>query len=360
MASPRVAGDWQADRYRSSIEGTFDRRCGRRIPCSTSTSGFRALHISACRDNRLTFFISRNRNGPRRPPASAGPRRACPTFDLKPLSSGLLPVRKQRLGRAHADLLAGDRLPDRELAAPPPAAAAVGLLLLDDLGLAEGTRAERDGGETRRPCAVRGCCRARRVPLHAGPSPAPSARRPVDVAPSRPAAAGRRSGRGSRSGRRSPSGGGPPRPRPRSSAGRSRTRRWRSSRTWSSPERLAPVLPPEHERAALPPAGAAEPPLPLDDRTAAARAVAEPARVDRGRVSGADDLGGVAGDLGHEPARVEAAALDLPELRLPLARQLRALQAPVPDQGDQVAAQVRRKRAPSSPARCSPARAASR
>ena len=44
----------------------------------------------------------------------------------------------------------------------------------------------------------------------------------------------------------------------------------------------------------------------------------------------------------HEPARVEAAALDLAELRLPLARQLRALQAPVLDQGHEVAAQVRR------------------
>ena len=63
------------------------------------------------------------------------------------------------------------------------------------------------------------------------------------------------------------------------------------------PERVALVLPPEHERAAFPPAGAAEPPLPLDDRPAAARAVAEPARVDRGRVAGADDLAGVPDDL---------------------------------------------------------------
>jgi hypothetical protein len=37
---------------------------------------------------------------------------------------------------------------------------------------------------------------------------------------------------------------------------------------------------------------------------------------------------------------VQAAALDLPELRLPLARQLRALEPAVADQGDQVPARV--------------------
>src|SRR5262249_42887048 len=101
-------------------------------------------------------------------------------------------------------------------------------------------------------------------------------------------------------------------------------------------------LPPEDERAALLPAGAAEPPLPLDDRTATARAVAEPPRVDRGCITRADDLGGIVGDLAHEPARVEPAALNLAELRLPLPRQLRALQPPVLHQGHEVATQVRR------------------
>src|SRR5205823_4025749 len=41
---------------------------------------------------------------------------------------------KERLRRAGADALAGDRLPDGELAPVPPAAAAVRLLLLGDLG----------------------------------------------------------------------------------------------------------------------------------------------------------------------------------------------------------------------------------
>src|SRR5262245_28034632 len=40
---------------------------------------------------------------------------------------------EQRLRRAWADPLAGDRLPDGKLAPAPPAAAAVRLLLLDDL-----------------------------------------------------------------------------------------------------------------------------------------------------------------------------------------------------------------------------------
>src|SRR5205807_514367 len=51
---------------------------------------------------------------------------------------------------------------------------------------------------------------------------------------------------------------------------------------------------------------------------------------------------GVSDDLGHELARVEAAARDLAELRLPLAGQLRALQAPVLHDRHQVAAQVGR------------------
>src|SRR5262249_8525451 len=102
------------------------------------------------------------------------------------------------------------------------------------------------------------------------------------------------------------------------------------------------VLPREHEGTALLPPRAPEAPLPLDHRTPAARAVAEPALVDPETVFGVDDLAGVANDLGDELSRVRAAAFDLPELRLPLARQLRALQAPVLNQHHEVAAQVGR------------------
>ncbi len=48
---------------------------------------------------------------------------------------------------ADADPLAGDRLPDRELATLPPAAATIRFLLLHDLGLAERARAQSDGRE---------------------------------------------------------------------------------------------------------------------------------------------------------------------------------------------------------------------
>src|SRR5262249_56776119 len=49
---------------------------------------------------------------------------------------------EQRLRRAGADPLAGDRLPDGELAPAPPASAAVRLLLFDDLRAAQGAGAE--------------------------------------------------------------------------------------------------------------------------------------------------------------------------------------------------------------------------
>src|SRR5262249_60263472 len=49
---------------------------------------------------------------------------------------------EQRLRRAGADPLAGDRLPDGKLAPAPPAAAAVRLLLLNDFGAAQGAGAE--------------------------------------------------------------------------------------------------------------------------------------------------------------------------------------------------------------------------
>ena len=266
-----------------------------------------------------------------------------PDFDSNPLSSGLRPSRRSDLGRADADLLAGDRLPDREPAALPS------------------SRCSRRTSPARRPRTRRG------DKGRARPAAKPVGR-------SRGGAAAGRAGcrflrRAVRGAFRPPAGG-----RPAFAAGRlgppvgtgisvtsPESVRWRITSPAPSivsgpeqdaplqeladllvPERAALVLPPEDERAALPPAGAAEPPLPLDHRAAAARAVAEPARVDRGRVAGADDLAGVPGDLRHEPARVQAAALDLAELRLPLARQLRALQAPVLDERHEVAAQVRR------------------
>src|SRR5262249_30780632 len=63
---------------------------------------------------------------------------------------------EQRPPRAGADLLAGDRLPDGDLAAAPPAAAAVRLLLLDDLRAAQGAGAELAGGLGGGLFAIRG------------------------------------------------------------------------------------------------------------------------------------------------------------------------------------------------------------
>ena len=45
-------------------------------------------------------------------------------------------------------------------------------------------------------------------------------------------------------------------------------------------QRPAPILLPQDERTALPPAGTPEPALPLDDRLPAARALAQPALID--------------------------------------------------------------------------------
>src|SRR5262249_20671852 len=56
---------------------------------------------------------------------------------LDALEPGAHAPTEQRLRRAGADPLAGDRLPDGELAPAPPAAAAVRLLLLDDLSAAQ-------------------------------------------------------------------------------------------------------------------------------------------------------------------------------------------------------------------------------
>src|SRR5262249_32816321 len=108
------------------------------------------------------------------------------------------------------------------------------------------------------------------------------------------------------------------------------------------PERLAAVFPPENERAAVTPAGAAKTALPLDDRSAAARAVPEPGWINRSRFARADDVARVLDDLRHELARVELPPLDLLEFRLPLARKLGGFQGPVPDQGHEVTAEVRR------------------
>ena len=55
------------------------------------------------------------------------------------------PLLEQGLGRADADRLAGDRLPDRELAALLPAAASERLRLLDHVGAAQGTRPSATG-----------------------------------------------------------------------------------------------------------------------------------------------------------------------------------------------------------------------
>jgi hypothetical protein len=55
---------------------------------------------------------------------------------------------------------------------------------------------------------------------------------------------------------------------------------------------------------------------------------------DRSRLRRADDPAGVPDDLPHELPGVRATRLDLPQLGLPLARQLRALQGRVPDQRD--------------------------
>src|SRR5262249_41992223 len=74
---------------------------------------------------------------------------------------------QERLGRAGADPLAGDGLPDPELAAGPPRATAVGLLLLEDLGVAERTGTEPARGLLRglftpgRACTVTRASRSR-------------------------------------------------------------------------------------------------------------------------------------------------------------------------------------------------------
>jgi hypothetical protein len=58
---------------------------------------------------------------------------------------------QKRLGRARRDSLAGDGLPDRELAAALPAAAAVAFRLIQDFRAVDRTSAQRDWGEARRP-----------------------------------------------------------------------------------------------------------------------------------------------------------------------------------------------------------------
>ncbi len=98
---------------------------------------------------------------------------------------------------------------------------------------------------------------------------------------------------------------------------------------------------PRDRWAAFPPPGEAETSLARDHRTTATRAVAKPPLVDRRRIAATDHLSGVPDDLRHELTRVQAAALDLAQLRFPLAGQLGALQTPVLDQGYQGTARVR-------------------
>jgi hypothetical protein len=58
---------------------------------------------------------------------------------------------QERLGRARRNSLAGNSLPDRELAPTLPAAAAVAFRLIQDLRAAQGAWAQRDHTEARRP-----------------------------------------------------------------------------------------------------------------------------------------------------------------------------------------------------------------
>src|SRR5437660_290465 len=57
---------------------------------------------------------------------------------------------QERLGRARRNSLAGDGLPDCELAPALPATASVALRLIQDFRAAERTSAQRDRGEARR------------------------------------------------------------------------------------------------------------------------------------------------------------------------------------------------------------------
>ena len=81
-------------------------------------------------------------------------------FRSKALEQRALTLLQQRLGRPDADRLAGDRLPDGELAALLPAAASVRLRLIDDVGAAQRATAQCrrmrshppvHGGEVRSP-----------------------------------------------------------------------------------------------------------------------------------------------------------------------------------------------------------------
>src|SRR5512135_318609 len=69
-----------------------------------------------------------------------------PGLGLEALELRAAALTQERLGRAGTDPLAGDRLPDGELAPAPPSAAAVGPLPLGDLRAAEGTGAEHARG----------------------------------------------------------------------------------------------------------------------------------------------------------------------------------------------------------------------
>ena len=252
-----------------------------------------------------------------------------PDLDLKPLSTALSPSRTRHLRCAHTDSLAGNHLPDREAAPLLPTAASERPLLFDDLGPAQGARAEPPGSFAF-DLAPRACPGSR--------TPAGVRRRPAATVArrSRPAGTGI-STIAPESVNWSTDG-----PEPSIDTGWSRTRRWSSSRICSreSSESLYclqstnghPSRQPEQPKPRLPsmtgrPQRGHSPSRPSSTVTA---------------VAGADQAGGITGDLVHELARVEAAGLDRPQLRLPLARQLRGLQGAVLDQGDEVSPQIGR------------------
>ena len=99
-----------------------------------------------------------------------------PAFDSNPLSTAVRPMLEERPGRADADGLPGDLLPDRKPAPRLPAAAAEGLFLLHDLGPAAGTAADRNRPEPRWRLRVTECAGSR-------PADGSSATRPRSLPP---------------------------------------------------------------------------------------------------------------------------------------------------------------------------------
>src|SRR5262249_52103828 len=117
--------------------GPCGRRLRRSLPGGVAPGrlGCRALRPEV-EANRALLELESGLEGPPRPRREALEQRALAPPEERPRGAG-------------ADRLAGDLLPDRELAPVPPAAAAVGPRLLDDL-----RPAERAGAECR-PCPLR-------------------------------------------------------------------------------------------------------------------------------------------------------------------------------------------------------------